>query len=91
MKHNILFILPLLTLAAAPCYGQGCNGVHIANESITIENVRVKSMGKRVTLAMTVNLDKLKMGANNQFVFTPTITTDDGEVVMPKMVISGKR
>lgn len=35
-------------------------------------------MGKKVTLAMTVNLDKLKMGANNQFVFTPTITTDDG-------------
>lgn len=48
-------------------------------------------MGKKVTLAMTVNLDKLKMGANNQFVFTPTITTDDGEVVMPKMVINGKR
>lgn len=47
MKHNILFILPLLTLAAAPCYGQGCKRVHIANESITIENVRVKSMGKR--------------------------------------------
>ena len=91
MKHNILFILPLLTLAAAPCYGQGCNGVHIANESITIENVRVKSMGKRVTLAMTVNLDKLKMGANNQFVLTPTIATDDGEVEMPKMVISGRR
>lgn len=91
MKHNIRFILPLLTLAAAPCYGQGCKRVHIANESITIENVRVKSMGKKVTLAMTVNLDKLKMGANNQFVLTPTITTDDGEVVMPKMVINGKR
>ena len=91
MKHNILFILPLLTLAAAPCHGQGCNGVHIANESITIENVRVKSMGKKVTLAMTVNLDKLKMGANNQFVLTPTITTENGEVEMPKMVISGRR
>lgn len=91
MKHNILFILPLLTLAAAPCHGQGCKSVHIANESITIENVRVKSMGKKVTLAMTVNLDKLKMGANNQFVLTPTIATDDGEVEMPKMVISGRR
>lgn len=91
MKHNIRFILPLLTLAVAPCYGQGCKRVHIANESITIENVRVKSMGKKVTLAMTVNLDKLKMGANNQFVLTPTITTDDGEVVMPKMVINGRR
>lgn len=47
MKHNILFILPLLTLAAVTCYGQGCKRVHIANESITIENVRVKSMGKK--------------------------------------------
>ena len=91
MKHNILFILPLLTLAAAPCHGQGCKGVYIANENIKIENVRVESMGKKVTLAMTVNLDKLKMGANNQFVLTPTIATDDGEVEMPKMVINGRR
>lgn len=44
MKYNILFILPLLTLAAAPCHGQGCKGVYIANENIKIENVRVESM-----------------------------------------------
>lgn len=91
MKHNILFILPLLTLAAAPCHGQGCKGVYIANENIKIENVRVESMGKKVTLAMTVNLDKLKMGANNQFVLTPTITTENGKMEMPKMVINGRR
>ena len=91
MKHNILFILPLLTLAAAPCHGQGCKGVYIANENIKIENVRVESMGKKVTLAMTVNLDKLKMGANNQFVLTPTIATENGKMEMPKMVISGRR
>ena len=91
MKHNILFILPLLTLAAAPCHGQGCKGVYIANENIKIENVRVESMGKKVTLAMTVNLDKLKMGANNQFVLTPTITTENVKMEMPKMVISGRR
>ncbi len=91
MKHNILFILPLLTLAAAPCHGQGCKGVYIANENIKIENVRVESMGKKVTLAMTVNLDKLKMGANNQVVLTPTIATENGKMEMPKMVISGRR
>lgn len=91
MKHNILFILPLLTLAAAPCHGQGCKGVYIANENIKIENVRVENMGKKVTLAMTVNLDKLKMGANNQFVLTPTITTENGKMEMPKMVINGRR
>ena len=91
MKYNILFILPLLTLATAPCHGQGCKGVYIANENIKIENVRVESMGKKVTLAMTVNLDKLKMGANNQFVLTPTITTENGKMEMPKMVINGRR
>ena len=58
MKYNILFILPLLTLATAPCRGQGCKGVYIANENIKIENVRVESMGKKVTLAMTVNLER---------------------------------
>ena len=42
----------------------------IANSSIKVENVRVSNVDKQLTLSMTLNLDKLQMPTNNQFVLT---------------------
>ena len=46
---------------------------------------------KQITLSMTLNLDSLQMPTNNQFVLSPSITTADGDVVMPKIVVNGNR
>lgn len=91
MKLNFLYILPFLTLAVSPCRGQECKGVSIANSSIKVENVRVSHTDKQITLSMTLNLDNLQMPTNNQFVLTPTISTADGDVAMPKIVVNGNR
>ena len=85
MKLNFLYILPLLSLAVCPCPGQECKGVSIANSSIKVENVRVSNTDKQITLSMTLNLDNLQMPTNNQFVLSPSITTADGDVAMPKI------
>ena len=89
MKLNFLYILPFLTLAVCPCRGQKCKGVSIANSSIKVENVRVSHTDKQITLSMTLNLDSLRMPTNNQFVLSPSITTADGDVAMPKIVVNG--
>ena len=91
MKLNFLYILPFLTLAVCPCRGQECKGVSIANSSIKVENVRVSHTDKQITLSMTLNLDNLRMPTNNQFVLSPSITTADGDVAMPKIVVNGNR
>lgn len=91
MKLNFLYILPFLTLAVSPCRGQKCKGVSIANSRIKVENVRVSHTDKQITLSMTLNLDQLQMPTNNQFVLTPTISTADGDVAMPKIVVNGSR
>ena len=91
MKLNPIYILPFLTLAVSPCRGQECKGVSIANSSIKVENVRVSNVDKQLTLSMTLNLDQLQMPTNNQFVLTPTISTADGDVAMPKIVVNGSR
>lgn len=46
---------------------------------------------KQITLSMTLNLDSLQMPTNNQFVLSPSITTADGDVAMPKIVVNGNR
>lgn len=46
---------------------------------------------KQITLSMTLNLDSLRMPTNNQFVLSPSITTADGDVAMPKIVVNGNR
>ena len=91
MKQNFLYILTFLTLAVCPCRGQECKGVSIANSSIKVENVRVSHTDKQITLSMTLNLDSLQMPTNNQFVLSPSITTADGDVAMPKIVVNGNR
>ena len=91
MKQNFLYILTFLTLAVSPFRGQECKGVSIANSSIKVENVRVSHIDKQLTLSMTLNLDQLQMPTNNQFVLSPSITTADGDVAMPKIVVNGNR
>ena len=78
-------------LAAPSCFAQNCGDVKVANQHVRVQNVQMSHADNFVTVAMDLNLDSLRLPANQQLVYTPMVKTKKGEVKMPEIVINGRR
>lgn len=63
----------------------------MGNRMIRVTRARAAQDGHNMTLNLTMNLDELRLGKDNQLVYTPIIHTPDSDYRMPEIIINGRR
>lgn len=76
--------------AASPLCAQTA-GPRVANNAIAIENKKVEKTGDNLVVGMTLNMDELRLKANNRLVFTPIVKAEGNEKRLPQIVVNGRR
>ena len=93
MKHvySLSLLAACLSFGSTNIYAQRCQDISVADRHIKIEQAMVDASNHHLTLSMKLLLDSLHLRANHQLVFTPVVQTQHGEVIMPKIVVNGRR
>ena len=85
-----LFTVLMLQLPVG-LHAQRCQDVRVADRHVRVEQTTVDRSRQHLTLSMKMRLDSLRLRSNNTLVFTPVVTTAEGEKALPKIVINGRR
>lgn len=64
---------------------------YLADRSIQIESINVSHSGSMLLVTMELNIDSLYLPANKRYVFTPLVKGKSEEVVLPQIVLNGRR
>lgn len=66
-------------------------GLKLADEKISVENLRVENTSQTMVVNLDLNMDSLKLPSNMRLVFTPIITNNTEERQMPQIVVNGRK
>ena len=86
-KYFLSCILAGLTLSALA----DDRSLRLAEEAITVQNLKVGKTADNFVLDMDLCLDSLDMPSNERFVFTPIVGDGSNERFMPQLVVNGRK
>lgn len=66
-------------------------GLKLADEKISVENLRVENTSQTMVVNLDLNMDSLKLASNMRLVFTPIIKNNTEERLMPQIVVNGRK
>lgn len=67
------------------------SGLKLADEKISVENLRVENTSQTMVVNLDLNMDSLKLASNMRLVFTPIIKNNTEERLMPQIVVNGRK
>lgn len=62
----------------------------VGNKMIRVTGAKVVQKGGDMTVRLAVNLDSLRLGDDNQLVYTPIVHSPDSDYRMPAIIINGR-
>lgn len=63
----------------------------MGNDMIRVTEAKAAQDGPNMTVNLKFNLDDLRLGRNNQLVYTPIVETPDSSYRLPEIIINGTR
>lgn len=79
-------------LLVAPLASQAqCTDQKLAGETVTVQNVKIENTDQTLVVNLDLNMDSLDLPSNMRFVFTPIITNNTEQRLMPQIVINGRK
>lgn len=86
------FFIYGVCLLAVPLVSQAqCLDYKLADESIAVQNVKIENTGQTLVVNLDLNMDSLDLPSDARLVFTPIITNQTEERVMPQIVVNGRK
>lgn len=89
---NKLAIIYCACMLAAPMAAQTqCKDAKLANKTVTVKNVRVENTNNNMVVNLDLNMDSLDLPSNMRLVFTPMVTNNTEQRLMPQIVVNGRK
>lgn len=88
---KIYILLSGICLTALTVGAQQIANLALAETSIKIENLAVEHTDNNLVVKMDLNMDSLEMPSNVRYVFTPLVKNSESHVVLPQIVINGRK
>ena len=79
-------------MLAAPMAAQTqCKDAKLANKTVMVKNVRVENTANNMVVNLDLNMDSLDLPSNMRLVFTPMVTNNTEQRLMPQIVVNGRK
>lgn len=79
-------------MLAAPMAAQTkCKDAKLAGKTVTVKNVRVENTNNNMVVNLDLNMDSLDLPSNMRLVFTPMVTNNTEQRLMPQIVVNGRK
>lgn len=89
---NKLAIIYCACMLAAPMAAQTqCKDAKLAGKTVTVKNVRVENTNNNMVVNLDLNMDSLDLPSNMRLVFTPMVTNNTEQRLMPQIVVNGRK
>lgn len=89
---NKLAIIYCACMLAAPMAAQTqCKDAKLAGKTVTVKNVRVENTENNMVVNLDLNMDSLDLPSNMRLVFTPMVTNNTEQRLMPQIVVNGRK
>lgn len=89
---NKLAIIYCACMLAAPMAAQTqCKDAKLANKTVMVKNVRVENTANNMVVNLDLNMDSLDLPSNMRLVFTPMVTNNTEQRLMPQIVVNGRK
>lgn len=89
---NKLAIIYCACMLAAPMAAQTqCKDAKLADKTVTVKNVRVENTNNNMVVNLDLNMDSLDLPSNMRLVFTPMVTNNTEQRLMPQIVVNGRK
>lgn len=89
---NKLAIIYCACMLAAPMAVQTqCKDAKLAGKTVTVKNVRVENTNNNMVVNLDLNMDSLDLPSNMRLVFTPMVTSNTEQRLMPQIVVNGRK
>ncbi len=89
---NKLAIIYCACMLAAPMAAQTqCKDAKLANKTVMVKNVRVENTNNNMVVNLDLNMDSLDLPSNMRLVFTPMVTNNTEQRLMPQIVVNGRK
>lgn len=78
-------------LAAPMAVQTQCKDAKLAGKTVTVKNVRVENTNNNMVVNLDLNMDSLDLPSNMRLVFTPMVTSNTEQRLMPQIVVNGRK
>ena len=90
MNKKIYIMFAVVCLVLADAFAQQTLS-SLAGNSIKLDNLRVEHTENSLLVKMNLDLDSLEMPSNIRFVFTPMVKYGEKHVLLPQIVLNGRK
>lgn len=63
----------------------------LAGRTVTVENIKVENTNQTMVVDLDLNMDSLDLPSNMRLVFTPMVTNNTEQRLMPQIVVNGRK
>ena len=90
MNKKIYIMFAVVCLVLTDAFAQQTLS-SLAGNSIKLDNLRVEHTENSLLVKMNLDLDSLEMPSNMRFVFTPMVKYGEKHVLLPQIVLNGRK